>query len=219
MYYSWADYPYYRDLIYGQNYFGDPALKIHLTPPRKLEITMAELDGTYSITVTGNNQAVSGAGITVSLDGTVLEQGVSDEYGRYVISTELDDDLGYDIGVVKEGHTAVWETYVPSCVLDVDDNRGMLPLTFALHQNRPNPFNPLTTIEYSLAERCDVQLDIYNILGQSVAVFVFNDMPAGRHSAIFDGKDVHGTELPSGIYFYRLRAGGFTKTMKMALIR
>ncbi|UCD93634.1 MAG: hypothetical protein JSU69_07630, partial [Candidatus Zixiibacteriota bacterium] len=173
MYYSWVDCPYYRDLIYGQNYFGDPALKIHLTPPEKLEIAVEVLDGYHNIAVTSNNQAVPGAAITLCLGGTVLERGISDESGCYGIATELDDDIGYSIGVVKDGYTAVWETYVPSCVLGVDDNSEPLPLAFSLQQNHPNPFNPVTTIHYTLAKRCDVQFDIYNILGQSVAEFIF----------------------------------------------
>jgi hypothetical protein len=219
MYYSWVDHPSYRDLIYGQNYFGDPALRIHMTPPEKLDITVAADNGRHTIVVTGNDEAVPGAEIILSLDGTVLERGMSDESGYYTIAAELNDDVGYSIGVVKDGYTAVWETYVPSYVLGVDDDPGPLPRTFSLGQNHPNPFNPTTTIGYSLPQRSDVELAVFNILGQLAAEFSFTNQPAGRHSMVFDGKDMYGRELPSGIYFYRLKAADFVTTRKMVLVR
>jgi len=88
------------------------------------------------------------------------------------------------------------------------------PSTYALEQNYPNPFNPATTIRYALPERSHVTLAIYNALGQLVSTPVSGEEPAGYHSVSFDG-----TRLASGVYFCRLRAGSFVKTMTLLLIR
>jgi len=88
------------------------------------------------------------------------------------------------------------------------------PLTFALSQNYPNPFNPATTIDYEVGEKSAVSLRVFNVLGEEVAVLVNAVSPAGRYKVAFDA---HG--LPSGIYFYRLKAGAFSEVQKMVLAR
>ena len=87
-------------------------------------------------------------------------------------------------------------------------------LEFALGQNFPNPFNPATTIRYSLPERTNVRLEVYSITGQRVAVLVNGQQNAGWHVVNFNA-----SHLASGVYFYRLRAGSNVKTFKMTLIK
>jgi uncharacterized protein (DUF1501 family) len=88
------------------------------------------------------------------------------------------------------------------------------PVTFALRQNYPNPFNPSTTIEYDVAEESQVSLTVFNELGQEVRRLERGVKQRGRHSAAFDASG-----LASGVYFYRLTAGGFTETKRMMLVR
>ncbi len=88
------------------------------------------------------------------------------------------------------------------------------PTEFALERNYPNPFNPATTIQFSLAEPVPVSLVVYNLKGQQVATLVEEPLPVGVHSVQFDG-----SALPSGLYFYTLRAGDYTATRKMALVK
>ncbi len=90
-----------------------------------------------------------------------------------------------------------------------------LPMHFALFQNTPNPFNPLTTIGYALAEATTVRLTVHNILGQTVCVLVDSDQSAGFQTAFWDGTDDHGKPVSSGVYFYRLEAGSFVEIRKM----
>jgi hypothetical protein len=89
-----------------------------------------------------------------------------------------------------------------------------LPSAYDLAQNYPNPFNPTTVITYSLPNAGWVRLDVYNILGQAVVTLVDEALPAGHHSAMFDGSD-----KPSGIYFYRLQYEGGTLTRKMVMLK
>jgi type IX secretion system substrate protein len=93
-------------------------------------------------------------------------------------------------------------------------NAMALPDHFALHQNYPNPFNPLTKIEYDLPVGSHVELRIYDLLGEEVRLIVDEIQEAGFRSVSFDAG-----RLPSGVYFYTLRAGGFTNTRKMLLVR
>jgi len=88
-----------------------------------------------------------------------------------------------------------------------------------LYPNRPNPFNPSTTINYDLAENSAVVLEIYNILGERVNTLVDSYQPAGRYEIVWNGRDVNGRNVASGIYLYRLRAGSFIATKKMSLIK
>ena len=85
---------------------------------------------------------------------------------------------------------------------------------FRLQQNYPNPFNPSTNIQYAIGSRQFVSLKVYDILGREIATLVNEEKPAGNYELEFDG-----TALPSGVYFYQLKAGNFVETKKMILIR
>ena len=93
------------------------------------------------------------------------------------------------------------------------------PEVFALADNYPNPFNPETTIKYALPEAVDVRLDIYNMLGQMVRTMVAENQSPGRYVVRWDATDDSGSDLSTGIYFYRLRAGDFLETKKMLLLK
>jgi hypothetical protein len=93
------------------------------------------------------------------------------------------------------------------------------PTVFNLEQNYPNPFNPETVIKFSLPEDSKVTLRIYNVLGQVVNTLVDQALPAGNHSVIWDGKNEQGTDVASGVYFYRLKATSYESIMKMTLLR
>ena len=85
---------------------------------------------------------------------------------------------------------------------------------YALHQNYPNPFNPVTTIAFDLLEVGNVNLKIFNLMGQEVRTVVSGTMPKGRHTVSFDAGD-----LASGIYLYRIEVNGFAAEKKMLLMK
>ena len=78
----------------------------------------------------------------------------------------------------------------------------------------PNPFNPVTTISYSIVEDGHVTLSVYNLAGQKVKTLVDSSMPVGTHHATFDGSN-----LASGMYFYRFESGNIMKNGKMLLVK
>ena len=93
------------------------------------------------------------------------------------------------------------------------------PKEYSLHQNFPNPFNPVTTIKFDLPGSGDVVLKIYNILGQEVKTLVNKRMDSGFHSIIWNGTNDTGIKVASGMYLYRLRAGDYVKTRKMIFLK
>ena len=94
-----------------------------------------------------------------------------------------------------------------------------MPSAYALHQNYPNPFNATTRIIYELPQPAQVKLEIINVLGQTVATVIDRYESAGIHSAEWSGTDGQGHPVASGIYLYRMTAGGFTAEKKMVLMK
>jgi hypothetical protein len=101
----------------------------------------------------------------------------------------------------------------------VAGNDPTMPGPFALHQNYPNPFNPNTLIEYNLPASADVELAVYNLLGQRVRKLVDERQTAGRKSVEWDSRNDTGEQVASGLYFYRLTAGDFSAARKMLLLK
>jgi DNA-binding beta-propeller fold protein YncE len=128
----------------------------------------------------------------------------------------------YDFGADQEYY---WRTRVKT-----DETAGnwtefnrftvtSLPGTFALHQNYPNPFNPTTMIKYSIPEHGRVVLEVFNLLGQSVATLVDEVQPAGSHEVTWDATANDGSGVASGMYFYRLTTGAHSESKKMVLLK
>ncbi|MFQ5652518.1 MAG: FlgD immunoglobulin-like domain containing protein, partial [bacterium] len=94
-----------------------------------------------------------------------------------------------------------------------------LPESFFLEQNHPNPFNPETEIRFQLPEASHVVVRIFNTIGQEIRSLANARYEAGYHSLHWDGKDNSGQPVSSGVYFYQLRAGDFSRIRKMSLVR
>ncbi|MBX2992789.1 MAG: T9SS type A sorting domain-containing protein [Bacteroidetes bacterium] len=106
-----------------------------------------------------------------------------------------------------------------------EGNGSDVPKSFDLSQNYPNPFNPATTIQYALPNSALVTLKIYNLLGQEMATLVDQTKPAGYHTAVWDGRNQHGSDAATGVYLCRIEAIGsdgathFRSMKKMLLVR
>lgn len=102
-------------------------------------------------------------------------------------------------------HTGVYSPLTTEFISSISKSEPSLPEEFKLEQNYPNPFNPQTTISFSLKQTAQVQLTIYNILGQKVVELAnHRSLPAGKHKLFWNGKNARQQEMASGIYFYRL---------------
>ena len=95
----------------------------------------------------------------------------------------------------------------------VADSDNLLPSDFSLSQNYPNPFNPNMVIQYALPSHSEVELTIYNLLGQKVITLVNQEQLAGVHQARWNGTNA------SGVYLYKLTAGDFVETRKVMLVK
>ena len=141
-------------------------------------------------------------------------------------SYKLCSSIGQSITGVHQGDTKIvyvgfWNPWVveasPVEWEEVDYTQG--PTEFGLRQNYPNPFNPATVIEYALPKTSEVNIEIYNVLGQKVRHLVDELQEPGYKKIYWDGKDDQGNELSSGVYFYRIQAGDFVETRKMTLLK
>lgn len=109
-----------------------------------------------------------------------------------------------------EGGTVTLDSRAPS---------ANLPTSFGMSQNVPNPFNPTTQVSFALPKAAKVNLSVYNVLGQQVKTLVDGDMNAGYQTVTWDGTDRTGSQVASGVYFYKLRAGDYSDTKKMLLLK
>jgi hypothetical protein len=96
---------------------------------------------------------------------------------------------------------------------------GLLADDFRLIGNYPNPFNPTTTLSYYLPSASDVTLEIFNLLGQRVALLVDQRQEAGLHNVVWDATNSSGDQVATGVYLYRLRAGSFIESKKMMYLK
>ena len=114
-------------------------------------------------------------------------------------------------GIIGGG---VWMRPLTEMITGVNDTKNNLPLNISLYQNYPNPFNPTTTINYEIPKSGLVTIKVFDELGREVATLVNEEKPVGRYSVNFNGSN-----LTSGVYYYRLQAGNFTQTKKLILLK
>ncbi len=155
----------------------------------------------------------------IIVDGRTVAENVSWES-----DSEQVNALIYESGELKAGaHTVRIETrgnFINIDYLAVESATGIqsdndiIPVSYGLEQNYPNPFNPFTEIEFHLPRSGFVSLDVYNILGEKIQTLVQKPLAAGIHKVSLDG-----SALSSGVYYYRLRAGEFTRMRKCLLIK
>ncbi len=129
----------------------------------------------------------------------------TDGYWRILIS----DTATGDTGVLKAWCIQLTFTCPTGGIQTVE-----IPNTYRLYQNYPNPFNPVTKIKYGLPKNGYVKLIVYDELGKEVDVLVNGYTQANTHEAVFDA-----TNLPSGVYYYKLEADGFSETKKMVIVK
>ncbi len=170
--------------------------------------------------------SASGANISISVplgDSTASGGGIGStdnfpDLGRVLAKCDIAEIIVYDT-ILSDPDRLSIEKYLSNkyniTVTGVEDSQNKnIPENYTLYQNYPNPFNPSTTIKYSIPQASFVTLKIYDILGREVTSLVNGDKPAGTYNVEF-----RGSNLSSGVYFYRLQAGSFTQTKKFILMK
>ncbi len=143
---------------------------------------------------------------------------LSDVFGGHVYE-RTGANLSTIITSISSYSGKMWVIADSAYDLGVSSTPVDLPLTWSLGQNYPNPFNPSCSIEFTIPQASDVRLEVFNVLGQRVAMLTDQHFTAGQHSVMWNGTADNGLPLASGMYFYRINAGTFTATRKMMLMK
>jgi len=191
---------------------------------------------TFKLSLINQGSSVTGSDLTVELSSidscvTSIKEVFSNFYGDIAVGEISESPRGYmlslnelcsgtedvrvDIVVLSERFPYWTDSFkIQIFPVGIDEERVILPYKNILSNAHPNPFNPITTIEYELAEAAEVQLIIYNLLGQEVEILVEGTRSAGRHRIIWDA-----SRYSSGIYFYRIVTEKFSNTHKLILLK
>ena len=143
----------------------------------------------------------------------------ADNSADYTLTALVTGDEVYIVVFANSALCGLWSEPVQFVkVVGIADN-DVLPKSFDISANYPNPFNPTTRIDYQVPENAHVKIVIFNLLGERVATLVNKDMQAGKYTAKWNGRTDNGKILSSGIYFYKMVAGDFSKTQKMMFLK
>jgi hypothetical protein len=135
----------------------------------------------------------------------------------------LPEDVLY---VVNAQDSVVWAqtsdsgtVRISNILASIEDNLPQSATEYRLHDNYPNPFNPLTKIAFELKQPADVTLSVYDLQGRLVSTLVSQKYSAGTHTIEWNGTDYFGNKVASGIYLYQLSSDNFQMTKKMVLLK
>jgi len=148
-----------------------------------------------------SSYAIQGEGNLVQLQFQVLDQVRA---GRVEVVSALVSDPSGNVSELFGAHVAEIK---------------MMPGTYALGDNYPNPFNPETVVPFAIPETGDVRVAVYNLLGQEIAVLASGRLEAGFHRVTWNGNDASGRAMSTGIYFVKMVANGFTDVNKVMLLK
>ena len=160
--------------------------------------------------------------ISSSEDDVNLTWDVSQIPEEYVVGIDLDGDgIFQDLASFESISISAGTSFTLRVGADALAVNGLaIPSEYLLNQNYPNPFNPTTTVKYGLPEVSDVMITIYDIKGREVVQLVNSvQKSAGYHTAVWDGMDASYNQVSTGLYFTRIEAGDFSKTIKMLFLK
>jgi hypothetical protein len=138
----------------------------------------------------------------------------------HIAGYNLPDTMQFAIGEIPDTVRTANFVYSPELGVEGEGPVG-LPAVFVLSQNHPNPFNPATVIEYDVPRNARVTVAVYNLLGQEVKTLVDEYQNPGYYTVTWNGKNENGSEVPCGVYFYRLSVndGQWAETRRMVLLK
>ena len=161
----------------------------------------------------------------------LLERSTDDQFVENVVSNYLvgsyytDEDLEFDTEYFYRvsSFSTGWSEYSETISvilegLDISNGNNM-PLSYKIHQNHPNPFNPVTTIRYDLPEDGLVNITVYDMMGRQINTLVNGQQTAGYNIVQWNATNTFGEAVSAGLYLYTIHAGNFTQTRKMVLLK
>ena len=171
--------------------------------------------------ITGLSRSDYANGGAVSIDDTVLMSFVFEILLSDSIALIIDrSSLVAPDGITKFDHVATDGFIISQIATDILEN-NVLPLdyTFAVSHNYPNPFNGVTSFNYSISTATNLKIDVINILGQNVSTVENNCIPSGNYNLEWVASDKNGKELPSGVYFFVFKTDHEIKTRKIMYLK
>ena len=193
-----------------------------LTPPVITSVINSEIIGT-----TGANQIIEVFADSSDEGQVYIDSTVSDASGNFLLSISKLPDLPNITATARDALGNTSEFSNPFIVTGIEKEGDKIPTEYALYQNYPNPFNPVTVIKYTIGTLLNptfadegnirgvlITLKVYDILGKEAAILINRFQKPGRYEVNFNA-----SELPSGVYFYRLKTKYFSQTKKMLLLK
>ena len=180
-----------------------------------ISVDLGDVDGDLDLDIVTSN--FTGASFTLyENDGTGVFINRNDlpanQAGSCAVFHDRDNDGDMDMtGIDELEDLLILFTNDPTTKVNTTES---IPEEFSLYQNYPNPFNPVTKIKYEIFQSANASLKVYDVLGNEIVTLVNEEKPVGKYQIEFDG-----VGLPSGIYFYQLKAGSFVETKKMVLMK
>lgn len=154
----------------------------------------------------------------ISEDSATASQAITYCHSLITDEDNANDEIAKDIAEQVNSGISVSTGIIPLSTPDISYKAGTegeaIPMVFELSQNYPNPFNAQTTINYGLPEASYVTIDIYDLLGRRITTLINSEQPAGFHQETWNSQNAS-----SGVYFYRIKAGDYSKTKKMLLLK
>lgn len=177
-------------------------------------------DGLVTASVNGLDVAITVNGTTASVGGELVDGSgtvvaVNNSTGNNPFTLTAPGPGTYTVNAgFKNPNPRRWDSVLVNISITGIEENSSKPSSFKLFDNYPNPFNPTTTISYSIPSQSSVSLKVYDILGNEVASLVDGEKPAGSYKVKFDA-----SSLTSGTYFYTLSTDNFKSTRKMILTK
>lgn len=190
---------------------GDPSQEAFSDIPKNVNVTSSLAGNNYVVNVKAGGSNVKGCLAAIHQSDSLRISGYTDSLGNFSFSKDILHESAPVTCVVTGRNLMPYEGVL---ILTSVNGGSMSPDVFSLEQNYPNPFNPSTVINFSLSERAFATLKVYDMLGRQVAQLVGGYLDRGSYSV-----DFNASELPAGVYVYRLSSGGLTKTLKMTLLK
>jgi hypothetical protein len=190
-----------------------------LNPVRELEADVDELDVTLTWLLPAGIDNLENAalvGFRVYRDDVLVSNGA--EAVLTFTDTVVEKDI-YTYAVIAEYVYGDSDAVDIEVDFDVSDDDIVVVYQTGLGGNYPNPFNPQTTIRFSLASEAPVMIEVFNIRGQKVTTLVNESRPAGEHSVVWQGTDDNGRSVSSGLYFYRMTSNDYSSIRRMVLMK